>query len=137
MKKILKLFVLAFVLIQLLAESLIFFYTREPFVDEKFDTIILLGVSGRLLSDLSNDRIRLAAEASVLWPDAKILITGNGALDEVSSLKKGILTKGVSPQRIIEETQSRDTWDNMVLSKKLLPADAKVVIITNEFHQLR
>lgn len=138
MKKYLKLALAALLLFQFAAESLIFYYSREPFEDVKFNYIILLGIpNSPQTQELLTDRAKLAAEALTLWPEAKIIITGNEIFKEVTDMKSALLGFGVKPEIIIEETRSRDTWDNITLSQKIIGTQAKSVIITNEFHQLR
>ena len=130
-------FILSIIFLQLSAEGLVFFYSRNPVRDKRFDYIFLLGIKGDLGREHMFDCAKLAAEARKLWPEAKLVITGNEEYQEVTDLKKAVVADGVSPEGIIEETQSQDTWDNIGLSQKLIPPDARVLIVTSEFHQRR
>ena len=103
--------------------------------DQQFDYIFLLGIKGDLGREHMVDSAKMAIEASKIWPEAKLLITGNEEYHEVSDLKNEILNAGI--KNVLLETHSQDTWDNIGFSKNLIPPSARVLIITSEFHQRR
>lgn len=137
MKPFFSFIILFFIVIQLIAELLVLWYSRSPFEPKDFKYVILLGLNVLKNQELATDRVRLASEALAEWPEAKLIITGNESIKEVSLLKEMVLQSGISKSRLIEETQSKDTWDNISFSKKMIPEEAEVLLITNEFHQMR
>lgn len=54
---------------------------------------------------------------------------------EISLYKK--LLSQYGHQEFIEETQSTVTWENMKFSKKMINENARVLIVTSEYHQPR
>ena len=50
---------------------------------------------------------------------------------------ENMIAKGVDPARLILEDQSTDTSENLIFSRKLIPTDAEVGLVTNNFHIFR
>ena len=48
-----------------------------------------------------------------------------------------LLTKGIFPDRILLEDRSTNTKENLQFSRPLIPQDATVGIVTNNFHVYR
>lgn len=79
------------------------------------------------------------------YPDAKIVFSGgNGSLEESSSSESKELDKllkkiGFDTSRIIYESKSRNTFENMELSKKVSNPKAGEVwlLVTSSFHMKR
>ena len=62
------------------------------------------------------------------------------SLAEAEGMARYLRSKGVDDERIILEKQSRNTWENMVLSKAIadrLHPDAKAAFCTSGFHVFR
>lgn len=115
--------------------------------------IVLGGVIDALVSG-SHDEIALneaaerLTEASALayrFPKARIVISGgDGALiysssDEASIAKRFFTRIGIDPARIVLETESRNTWQNALFTKKLLnpkPGE-RWLLVTSAFHMRR
>lgn len=108
------------------------------------DYLIILGanVKGTVPSSVLQSRIDTAA--IYLRENPKTIVIASGGkgsgedISEAEAIKKGLLKKGINPSRILLESQSTSTYENMKFSKKLLPPDAKTgVIVTNRFHLYR
>ena len=107
------------------------------------DGIILLGGGEKLKQSLSwdtqelgngGDRYIATAILAKQYPTAPIIFSGGSGLlqfqsvDNEANIPQILLTKlGVNPQRLIIESQSRNTFENFQLMKPLLPR-------TNGFH---
>lgn len=120
-----------------LSEVIVAWLARKPAKETDFDVILLLGANGNISSPVTADRAQNAAEAASRWPNTKIVMTGNERQGEVSAYKTLLSMHGIAVDRIIEETQSRNTWDNITYSKSLIPIGARVLLVTSEYHQPR
>ncbi len=61
-------------------------------------------------------------------------------VSEAQSIKDGLVKKGISPDRIILEDKSENTFQNIRNSIEILDkleTERRAVIVTSEFHQLR
>lgn len=73
---------------------------------------------------------------------AIIIVSGGKGEDEIISeaeaMRKYLLNKNVPEDKIIEENQSRNTFENLLFSKKIISdLNKTVVIVSNEYHILR
>lgn len=118
---------------------------------EKVDGIIVLG--GMVDPDLTQSRaqpiVNGAAERLIefaglarRWPQAKLVFTGgSGSLthpdQREAPVARAILERvGFPVERVIFESESRNTWENVVLSQKLAaPQSGEVwVVVTSAMH---
>lgn len=108
------------------------------------DYLIILGanVKGTVPSSVLQSRIDTAA--IYLRKNPKTIVIASGGkgsgedISEAEAIKKELLKKGINPSRILLESQSTSTYENMKFSKKLLPQNAKTgVVVTNRFHLYR
>ena len=72
------------------------------------------------------------------------VVSGGQGSDEVcseaASMKKYLLGKGISEDRILEEDRSVNTAENMLFSKEIIMSrqrDAKIAFFTSDFHVFR
>lgn len=115
--------------------------------------IVLGGMIDTAISDarheitLNNGAERLTELARIAYrfPNTKILITGGiGAMiyrgqDEATSAQQFLTDIGIAKDRILIETQSRNTWQNAVYSKQIVqPKNGeRWLLITSAFHMPR
>ncbi len=90
-----------------------------------------------VLSRLTRQALGRVVGAADLWkhfPEAKFIVTGHP--DETSAMRAVAERLGVDPDRIIEETESRDTKDH---PRKLNPllGDAPFLLVTSATHMPR
>ena len=76
--------------------------------------------------------------------DAVIIVSGGQGtgedISEAECMKKELVRRGISPERILKEDQSTNTSENLSFSKKILEEKGlgnHIVIITDSFHQFR
>jgi SanA protein len=87
-------------------------------------------------SSMLRDRIDVAAD---LYEDGrvdKILVSGDhGTIeyDEVNTMRKSLLARGVPDSKIYTDHAGFDTWDSMVRAKKVFKVDSAIVV-TQGFH---
>ena len=107
------------------------------------DYIVVLGakVNGREPSGALRNRIAVAAEYLQANPDTIAVLSGGQGSDEQISeaqcMYENMIARGIDPGRLILEDQSTDTSENLVFSRKLIPEDADVGLVTNNFHIYR
>ncbi len=121
---------------------------------ERIEGIIILGgVIDSLVSGTRNEialneaaeRLTEAAALAYRFPDARIVISGgDGALiyksgDEATIAKAFFSRIGIDPARISLETDSKNTWQNAIFTKRLVdpkPGE-RWLLITSAFHMHR
>ena len=87
-------------------------------------------------------RLEMALVASQNNPEATLVVSGGGRIDGVTEaelMKRWLTERGVSGDKILVESASRDTVENIVLSTPILVREcAKTVgLITGVHHMLR
>ena len=132
----------------IIADAIAARYEPEP----NRDFLIVLGcglksdgtpsplLRGRLDRALAFDRKQQAETGKAL---TFITSGGQGAdepLPESAAMKRYLTEQGVSPERIIEENRSANTYENMAFSKAIIDAiqpDAKISFSTTNYHVFR
>ena len=121
---------------------------------DRVDGIIVLGgvidalVSGtrdEIALNEAAERLTETAALAYRFPEARIVISGgDGALIYKSASEAGIAQRfftriGIDAARITLENQSRTTWENAALAKKLIkPAPGeRWLLVTSAFHMWR
>ena len=61
----------------------------------------------------------------------------NEPTSEALGMKEYLVNKGIAEERIILEDLSRNTYQNIIFSEKLIDKEKKVAIVTNNFHLFR
>ena len=107
------------------------------------DCIVVLGakVNGTQPSGALRNRIQVAAEYLQANPDTIAVLSGGQGSDEQISearcMYENLTRMGIDPARLILEDKSTDTSENLIFSRKLIPQDASVGLVTNNFHIFR
>ena len=110
--------------------------------------VIVLGaqVRGEHPTLVLGARIRAAAEYLRENPEAVAIASGGQgtgeAISEAEAIRRGLLLEGIGTERILLEDRSTSTTENLKFSAELIEKekpvqDAKVVIVTNDFHVYR
>lgn len=116
---------------------------RRP---EKPANVIILGcrVKENGPSLMLDKRIEAAYAYLSENPDVICIASGGRGDDEPISeaecIRQGLIRRGISPDRIISEDKSVNTYENIRNSLEILDsigAQRRAVIVTSEFHQLR
>jgi len=135
----------------ILAALLIFSFVEFFVVSHSFekapsrlDTVIVLGakVNGTSPSGALRERIETAAEYLKENPDTLCIASGGQGEDEGISeaecIRRGLVERGIDPNRILLEEESENTAANLNNSFRLLPeGTVSVGILTNDFHVFR
>jgi len=79
-------------------------------------------------------------------PKAKAVVSGGKGFDEkiaeAEAMKRYLVKKGISQERVIKEDRSTSTMENFKFSKEILIKNGwnekdEVAVVTNEFHMMR
>lgn len=132
--------------------ALVFFIAVEAVIlrgavthpPEKLDAIIVLGakVNGTSPSGALRNRIDTAADYLRENPDTLVIASGGQGPDEGISeaecIRRGLIARGVSEDRILMEDASTSTLENLTFSLPLIEKEnPSVGIVTNNFHVYR
>lgn len=116
----------------------------EPKADGSYEYAIILGakVNGETPSLTLRYRLEEALTYAETYPNVKFVLSGGQGPDEAISegeaMRRFLLEKGVDEERLLLETESTSTYENLLYSKKLLPEDlGGITIITSDFHLTR
>lgn len=107
------------------------------------DYVIVLGAHVRESGPSKALALRLdkALEYASAHPDTVFIVSGgqgsNEPCTESFAMKKYLMERGLSEERILEENQSTNTRENLIFSKEFIPEGASVGIISNGFHICR
>lgn len=108
------------------------------------DYCLILGA--QLKADGPSEVLRRRLDRAIEYlnenPATKVIVSGgqgrNEPAAEAVGMKEYLVNAGISEDRILLEPLSRNTYENLTYSKSLIdPADARVVIVTNNFHVFR
>jgi len=83
-------------------------------------------------------RLRRAAQLAAGQPDLRLLLAGGGEPSEAAAGRDWLLAEtAVEPGRIVLETASTDTFENLRHARDMLPPNARIGIVTSRFHLAR
>lgn len=130
------------------AVCMVFFILVECFVISGFvskcpddvDYVILLGAKTGSLT--IERRIDTAAGYLAENPESMVICTGGQGPDEEMPegeyMKRGLIARGISPDRIIVEDKSTSTSENIAFSRRLISDEnASVAVVSNNYHVSR
>ncbi len=135
----------------LLAAGVLLFLVLEGLIiskmnaqgEEGLDYVIVLGaqVRGDVPSKALRRRMEKAEEYLKENPETLAVLSGgkgNGEnISEAQAMYDGLVEAGIEPERLILEDRSTSTVENLEFSAKLIGKDAKVGIISQNFHIYR
>ncbi len=108
------------------------------------DYCIILGAQWKASgpSAVLRKRLDKAVEYLKANPDTKVIVSGgkggNEPIAEAQGMCEYLVQAGIDRERILVEDQSRNTYENLVFSGRLLDKENdRVVIVTNNFHVFR
>lgn len=116
--------------------------SEAPEADAEYLIVLGAQVRGDKPSLSLQARIDTAAEYLLSHPKVTAICSGGQGkgenISEAASIRDGLLSAGVSADRILLEEASTSTVENLRFSQRFLPsAGAPVVIVTNDFHCYR
>lgn len=122
-------------------------FGKTDTVTYKEDAVIVLGtgLNGETITLPLYYRLEKSVEYFHKNPNAVIVVSGgqgrNESITEALAMERYLLSKGIPENKIIKEDRSTSTYENFLLSKKLLDnyfeKDYKTIFITNDFHIYR
>lgn len=129
-------------------------FAQPEILPAKIDGIIVLGGGEDLQTSLSwgrpelglgGDRYIGAKELATHYPNAPVIFTGGSGSVQLQesagegSLAHSLLTRlGIAENRLIIESQSRNTYENFKLVKPMLPKpNGTYLLVTSAFHMPR
>lgn len=118
-------------------------YQGQQTNDQPVDKVIVLGAG--LNGDQISTSLRYRLEATIEYyqtsPDTIIIVSGGQGegelITEAKAMKDYLLSNGIPEDKIIEEDQSTNTYENFRYSSQYLNPTDTVMIITNDFHMAR
>jgi uncharacterized SAM-binding protein YcdF (DUF218 family) len=116
--------------------------------NEKVDSLIVLGsgLKGETPTLVLLERLNYSVEYLNENPNMKAIVSGGQgfgeSITEAEGMKRYLVSRGISEDRIIKEEKSTSTYENMIFSKKVYEKTTgkkleKVMLITNDFHMFR
>ena len=113
-------------------------------VEKDADYVIVLGaqVRGTRITKPLKSRLDAAYEYACDNENPKVIVSGGQGpgedLSEALAMYEYLVEKGLDSKRILMEDKSVSTKENLTFSKELMEKeDAKIVIVTNNFHVYR
>ncbi|MEE4013389.1 YdcF family protein [Roseibium sp. FZY0029] len=127
---------------------------QRPATLENYDGIIILGgavdtvvtgVRGDTALTMSAERVTITARLAKALPEAKIIHTGGQGMivssqaTEAEGAARLFRDFGISPDRIILEDQSQNTWQNAVYAKRIVQPQPgqRWLLVTSAYHMPR
>lgn len=108
------------------------------------DYCIVLGAQWKSTgpSEVLKRRLDRAVEYLKENPNTKVIVSGgqgaNEPVSEAAGMKEYLIRSGITQERILTETSSKNTYENLSFSGRLIDKDnCRVVIVTNNFHVFR
>lgn len=115
-------------------------------IPEKPAAVIVLGCRVKENGPSLMLEKRIAAAYEYLSENENVICIASGGkgtdepISEAQAIKNGLVSRGISPDRIILEDKSVNTFENIRNSMEIicsLSLEPRAVIVTSEFHQLR
>ncbi len=116
--------------------------------NERVDYVVILGcrLDGEKPERILQSRIDAAVDFLKKYPDAVAICTGGQGEDESipesSAIQKALRKAGISQKRLLTETASTNTYENLQNAKTLIEErengdDVRIAIVTSEYHLYR
>jgi uncharacterized SAM-binding protein YcdF (DUF218 family) len=106
----------------------------------RYDVAIVLGALVHADGSPSSAMLRRVGHAVALHHAGmapRLLLSGGGTPSEAEAMAALAVAAGVAPSRLILETQSRNTVENVAFSLRLLDGAHRLVVITFSWHLRR
>lgn len=109
-------------------------------------TMVVLGckVKNGRPSLMLRRRLDAAYDYLCEYEDVTVIVSGGKGSDELLSeaqcMSDYLISKGISPERIIMEDKSASTYENLKFSREIIETNdlcKKITIVTDGYHQLR
>lgn len=133
----------------LTVEGLLLFHGQRDNRAIPADAVIVLGagVNGQTPSLILQSRIDVAADYLHRHPEIPAVLSGGQGpgedITEAEAMRRGLLNRGIAPERLLLEAASTSTAENLAFSKEVLKGHgletdtAVIAVVTSDFHCLR
>lgn len=116
--------------------------SEKPIEDADYSIVLGAKVNGTVPSLALQYRADAAAEYLIENPNTIVVASGGQGpgeeITEAEAISRILQDHGIEKSRIIKESKSTSTIENLTFSKALLPLSAKKgLIVTNDFHIYR
>ena len=108
------------------------------------DYLIVLGahVDGERLTKALYERVRKALEYLETHPETKAVLSGGKgkgeAISVAEAMRRYLIRKGISPERLLLEEKSVNTKENLEFSLSVIgDKHKKIGVVTNHYHVFR
>ena len=113
--------------------------------DYDADWLIVLGagVNGDAPSLSMRNRLSAAKAYLDAHPDCRVIVSGGQgdgeSITEAEAMRRWLTAQGFDPERIVCETRSKNTEENLAFSLALIPdaARARIAVCSSEYHLYR
>lgn len=114
---------------------------QKPIADGTSDYAIILGakVNGEIPSLSLRYRLDAALDYANKYPHVLLVLSGGQGvgehISEGEAMKKYLIENGIGEYRLLVESASTSTYENILYSKELMPPSVEsVTIITSDYH---
>ena len=115
---------------------------------QNFAYIIVLGcgILGEKMTPLLRNRVEKGISLLKKNPQAKLILSGGmgpgESITEAECMKRYVLAQGIPSSKIITEDKSKNTYENLLFSKRIIEEDSSVektsiAIVTTSYHVFR
>lgn len=107
------------------------------------DKVIVLGagIKGETISSSLQYRLDACLDYYEQFKEATIIVSGGQgegeSITEALAMERYLVSHGIPKDKIIQEDQSTNTYENFEFSKKYIEENEKVMVISNNFHMSR
>ncbi|WP_313961342.1 YdcF family protein [uncultured Parvimonas sp.] len=143
MKKLFKFFLFLCLCLVVLIQSLIY-HSKKNEIDTYENYVLVLGAeanNGKLSKTLIN-RLDTTVEYLNKHKTANAVLCGgkekNNELSEAEFMQKYLVEKGINKERLIVETKSKNTFENVKFAlEKLDKKPSEIMVISSDYHLFR
>ena len=117
---------------------------QKPIADGKNDYAIILGakVNGETPSLSLRYRLDAALNYANDYPHVQLVLSGGQGpgehISEAEAMRRYLMENGIDEDRLLLESTSTSTYENILYSQEMLPSSVRsVTIITSDYHLVR
>ena len=114
---------------------------QKPIADGTNDYAIILGakVNGEIPSLSLRYRLDAALDYANVYPHVQLVLSGGQGvgehISEGEAMKRYLVENGIDEDRLLVESASTSTYENILYSQEMLPSSVKsITIITSDYH---
>lgn len=114
---------------------------QKPIADGKNDYAIILGakVNGEIPSLSLRYRLDAALDYANDYPHVQLVLSGGQGpgehISEAEAMRRYLMENGIDEDRLLLESTSTSTYENILYSQEMLPSSVRsVTIITSDYH---